>query len=55
MIVRTICDAGMNLYRYLPYKYWKDVVRKGFAAQRASAYEDILEGARHDFAVGNIL
>lgn len=34
----------MKLYRYMPYKYWKDAVRKGFAAQRVSAYEDIFEG-----------
>lgn len=34
----------MKLYRYMPYKFWKDAVRKGFAAQRVSAYEDIFEG-----------
>lgn len=34
----------MKLYRYMPYRFWKDAVRKGFAAQRVSAYEDIFEG-----------
>lgn len=34
----------MKLYRYIQYRYWTDIVRKGFAAQPVSAYEDIFEG-----------
>lgn len=34
----------MKLYRYIPYRYWKDIIRNGFAAQNVSAYEDIFEG-----------
>ena len=34
----------MKLYRYIPYRYWTDIVRKGFAARPVSAYEDIFEG-----------